>query len=395
MARQAGYASVISHRSGETEDTTIADLAVATCAGQIKTGSASRSDRTAKYNQLLRIEAALGAGRPLRGPRRAFRQLALSRHVQGRSSSSRRKHLESGKPVHRAGPTSISATRGSSRPSRPGVLLRDGGYAFDVAYTSVLKRAIRTCWIALDELDLLWIPVVQGLAAERAPLRRAAGARQGGNGRQARRGANQDLAAQLRHPAAAARRSTIPGIRRTIRGMSGLTPDELPATESLKDTVARFVPYWTDTIAPAIARGRRVLIAAHGNSLRALVKYLDGISDQAIVELNIPTGIPLVYELDRSSCRFGTTTWETRTRQSERPKRSRTRQAGRGTRLSHGRAPANSTIRLPFPSARRRRSVSDFRKRRSLALISSGDRWPSNGGPLCPCRLLSRDRRSR
>jgi 2,3-bisphosphoglycerate-dependent phosphoglycerate mutase len=178
-----------------------------------------------------------------------------------------------------------------------GRLLKQDGYVFDVAYTSVLKRAIRTCWIALDELDLLWIPVTRDWRLNE----RHYGALQGLDKAEtaARHGEAQvkiwrrsydipppPLAPDDdRHPARDPR-------------YAGLSSTELPLTESLKDTVARFLPAWKDVIAPAIQSGRRVLIAAHGNSLRALVKYLDGISDDAIVELNIPTGIPLVYELD-------------------------------------------------------------------------------------------------
>lgn len=190
------------------------------------------------------------------------------------------------------------SAKGLVEAEQAGKLLRDEGFTFDVAYTSVLKRALRTCWIALDALDLLWIPVIKNWRLNE----RHYGALQGLDKAEtaAKHGEAQvkiwrrsyDIpppALELddpRHPS-------------NDRRYASLTATELPATESLKDTVARFVPYWTDTIAPAIQRGERVLIAAHGNSLRALVKYLDGISDEAIVELNIPTGIPLVYELDR------------------------------------------------------------------------------------------------
>jgi 2,3-bisphosphoglycerate-dependent phosphoglycerate mutase len=178
-------------------------------------------------------------------------------------------------------------------------LLREGGYTFDVAYTSVLKRAIRTCWIVLDELDLLWIPMERDWRLNE----RHYGSLQGLNKAEtaARHGEAQTKiwrrsydtpppplsADDPRHP------SHDPRYRTLAR-------DQVPATESLKDTVARFLPYWTDVIAPSIRRGERALITAHGNSLRALVKYLDRISDHDIVELNIPTGIPLVYELDAS-----------------------------------------------------------------------------------------------
>jgi 2,3-bisphosphoglycerate-dependent phosphoglycerate mutase len=178
-----------------------------------------------------------------------------------------------------------------------GVLLRESGFAFDVAYTSVLKRAIRTCWMALDEMDLLWVPMIRHWRLNE----RHYGALQGLDKAET---AAKHGEAQVK----IWRRSyDIPPPALTVDDprhpshdprYAKLTPEELPATESLKDTVARFVPLWTDTIAPEIERGRKVLIAAHGNSLRALVKFLDGLSDQDVIELNIPTGIPLVYELD-------------------------------------------------------------------------------------------------
>ena len=189
--------------------------------------------------------------------------------------------------------------KGRKEAAEAGRLLKAEGYGFDVAYTSVLTRAIRTCWMALDELGLQWIPVERHWRLNE----RHYGALQGLNKAEtaAKHGEAQvkvwrrsyDIPPPAlttddpRHPSHDAR-------------YASLRPDELPATESLKDTVARFLPYWHGTLAPAITSGRRVLITAHGNSLRALVKYLDQISDQDIVELNIPTGIPLVYELDES-----------------------------------------------------------------------------------------------
>ena len=187
--------------------------------------------------------------------------------------------------------------RGRAEAKEAGRLLLEGGYAFDLAYTSVLKRAIRTLGIVLDTLDQLWIPVTKDWRLNE----RHYGALQGLNKAEtaAKHGEAQTkiwrrsydipppslTTDDPRHPSHDPRYAT-------------LSSSELPLTESLKDTVARFLPYWHTTIAPTIQAGTRIIIAAHGNSLRALVKYLDNIDEQTIVELNIPTGIPLVYELD-------------------------------------------------------------------------------------------------
>jgi 2,3-bisphosphoglycerate-dependent phosphoglycerate mutase len=187
--------------------------------------------------------------------------------------------------------------RGREEAREAGRLLKDGGYTFDIAYTSVLKRAIRTLWIALDVMDLMWIPVAKDWRLNE----RHYGGLQGLNKAET---AEKHGEAQVKvwrrsydipPPPLSPDDPRHPG--RDPR-YAGLTAAERPLTESLKDTVARFLPYWHTTIAPPISSGKRVLIAAHGNSLRALVKYLDNVSDQEIVELNIPTGIPLVYELD-------------------------------------------------------------------------------------------------
>jgi len=178
-----------------------------------------------------------------------------------------------------------------------GRLLKQEGFSFDLAFTSVLTRAIRTCWMALDELGELWIPVQRNWRLNE----RHYGALQGLNKAEtaARHGEAQvkiwRRAYDIPPPPLGPDDPRHPSHDRRY---ASLSPSELPLTESLKDTVARFLPYWHETIAPAITTGQRVLIAAHGNSLRALVKYLDDISDTDIVELNIPTGIPLVYELD-------------------------------------------------------------------------------------------------
>jgi len=177
-------------------------------------------------------------------------------------------------------------------------LLEHGGYMFDVAYTSLLKRAIRTLWITLDGLDLMWLPVNNTWRLNE----RHYGALQGLNKAEtaARYGEAQVKVWRRSYadppPALTPEDERYPG---RDRRYAGLSPAELPLTESLKDTVARFLPYWHRTIVPDIQAGKRVLIAAHGNSLRALVKHLDGMPEADIVELNIPTGVPLVYELDR------------------------------------------------------------------------------------------------
>jgi 2,3-bisphosphoglycerate-dependent phosphoglycerate mutase len=176
-------------------------------------------------------------------------------------------------------------------------LLAADGFTFDVAYTSVLKRAIRTLWIVLDDLDLMWLPVHGSWRLNE----RHYGALQGLNKAETAREFGDEQVRIWRRsydippPALGPTDPRYPGLDRRY---ADLDDAELPRTESLKDTVARFLPYWHGEISPAVGQGRRVLIAAHGNSLRALVKYLDGVSDRDIVGLNIPTGVPLVYELD-------------------------------------------------------------------------------------------------
>jgi len=187
--------------------------------------------------------------------------------------------------------------RGHEEAREAGRLLKEGGYIFDIAYTSVLKRAIYTLGYALDALDLLWIPVSKSWRLNE----RHYGALQGLNKAEvtAKHGEAQTKLWRRSYdvppPPLAPDDERHPS---RDRRYAQLKPGELPLAESLKDTVARFLPYWHDTIAPSIRSGQRVLIAAHGNSLRALVKYLDDIPESDIVELNIPTGIPLVYELD-------------------------------------------------------------------------------------------------
>ena len=189
--------------------------------------------------------------------------------------------------------------KGREEAREAGRLLRTEGYDFDVAYTSVLKRAVRTLWIALDEMDRMWLPVVRCWRLNE----RHYGALQGLNKAEtaAKFGEEQVLVWRRSYatppPALTADDERFPGHDRRY---ASLTPEELPLTESLKETVARFVPYWEGTIAHDVKAGRRVLIAAHGNSLRALVKHLDGLSEEAVLKLNIPTGVPLVYHLDEA-----------------------------------------------------------------------------------------------
>ena len=166
-----------------------------------------------------------------------------------------------------------------------------------MAFTSVLRRAIKTLWLALEEMDLMWIPIHHSWRLNE----RHYGALQGLNKAETaeKHGMEQvkiwRRSYDIQPPALTKDDERYPG--KDPRYVN-LKPDEVPRTEALKDTVARFLPYWYETIAPAVREGRRVMIAAHGNSLRALVKYLDNVSDADIVGLNIPTGIPLVYELD-------------------------------------------------------------------------------------------------
>jgi 2,3-bisphosphoglycerate-dependent phosphoglycerate mutase len=188
-------------------------------------------------------------------------------------------------------------SQGEKEAHEAGNLLREGGYTFDMAFTSVLKRAIKTLWIVMEDMDLEWLPVINAWQLNE----RHYGALQGLNKSEMavkfgeaqvkiwRRSYDIQPPAleldDLRHP-------------RFDRRYANLTEAELPRTECLKDTVSRMLPYWHKTIAPAVKSGKQIIVCAHGNSLRALVKYLDNIPDNEIVEFNIPTGIPLVYELD-------------------------------------------------------------------------------------------------
>jgi 2,3-bisphosphoglycerate-dependent phosphoglycerate mutase len=187
--------------------------------------------------------------------------------------------------------------KGAGEAREAGRLLKEEGFAFDVAFTSVLRRAIKTLWVVLEEMDLMWIPVRHSWRLNE----RHYGALQGlDKGETAARFGDAQVKIWRRAygtPPPALEEGD-PRLEIGNPRYAELGPGEFPRTECLKDTVARFLPYWRETIAPTVRSGERVLIAAHGNSLRALIKYLDEVSDQDIVELNIPTGMPLVYELD-------------------------------------------------------------------------------------------------
>jgi len=194
--------------------------------------------------------------------------------------------------------TDVDLTENGRREAQAaGELLRNEGFSFDIAYTSVLRRAVRTLWIALDALDLMWLPVVHSWRLNE----RHYGALQGLNKAETAAKYGEAQVLQWRRSYSVAPEPLQPSDSRQVINdprYKHLKPQDMPLTESLKDTVARVVPFWNDSISPAILRGRRVLVTAHGNSLRALIKHLDQLSDEAIVALNVPTGRPLVYELD-------------------------------------------------------------------------------------------------
>jgi len=189
---------------------------------------------------------------------------------------------------------------GIEQAQQAGRLLKAEGYDFDVAYTSVLKRATRTLWHVLDELDRTWLPVVHSWRLNE----RHYGALQGLNKADMAKQYGEEQVLMWRRSYDTPPPALEPQDPRCERGdlrYAKLAPEQVPLTECLKDTVARVLPFWNESMAPAIRAGRRLVVAAHGNSIRALVKYLDGISDADIVSLNIPNGIPLVYELDEES----------------------------------------------------------------------------------------------
>ena len=187
--------------------------------------------------------------------------------------------------------------RGLQEARRAGRDLREAGFSFDLCYTSVLKRAIRTLWTVLDEMDQMWLPVVHSWRLNE----RHYGNLQGLNKAETAAKYGEAQVKIWRRAYAVAPEPLPEGDPRLSAGdprYAKLRPEDLPRTECLADTVARVVPFWNESIAPAVKSGRQVIVAAHGNSLRALIKHLDGVSDDDIVELNVPTGRPLVYELD-------------------------------------------------------------------------------------------------
>jgi 2,3-bisphosphoglycerate-dependent phosphoglycerate mutase len=217
-----------------------------------------------------------------------MRKIVLLRH--GESTWNRENRF--------TGWTDVDLTeKGVDEARQAGQLMKDAGFAFDLAHTSMLKRAIKTLWLALEQMDRMWIPVHHTWRLNE----RHYGALQGLNKAEtaAKFGEAQVLAWRRSYdvPPPALEKGDPRSPASDVR-YAGLAANELPLSECLKDTVARFLPYWEKAIAPRVIAGEQVLIAAHGNSLRALVKYLDGISDSDIVGLNIPTGVPLVYELD-------------------------------------------------------------------------------------------------
>jgi 2,3-bisphosphoglycerate-dependent phosphoglycerate mutase len=232
----------------------------------------------------------MAAGLTLLGRTQTMYKLVLMRHGESQWNKENRF----------TGWTDVDITEAGWQEARQaGELLKKDGFEFDLAYTSVLKRAIRTLYTVLDTMDAMWIPVVKHWRLNE----RHYGALQGLNKAETAAQYGEDQVLIWRRAYAIAPNplsDSDPRHPRFDRRYADLLPDEIPSTECLKDTVARVVPYWNEVIAPSIKSGKRVIIAAHGNSLRALVKYLDRIADDEIVNLNIPTGRPLVYELDNS-----------------------------------------------------------------------------------------------
>jgi len=220
----------------------------------------------------------------------AFYKIVLLRH--GESTWNKENKFTGWKDVD-------LSEKGMKEAAQAGRLLKAEGYTFDIAFTSVLKRAIRTLWLCLDEMDLLWIPVIRNWKLNE----RHYGDLQGLNKAETAKKFGEEQVLIWRRsydippPPLSKNDERYPGKDPRYQDLS---EKEIPLTESLKTTVARVVPYWENVIAPEVKKGKKVLITAHGNSLRALVKHLDKMSEQEILELNIPTGVPLVYELDKN-----------------------------------------------------------------------------------------------
>jgi enolase len=302
MCKQSSWGVMCSHRSGETEDTTIADLAVGLCTGQIKTGAPCRSDRNAKYNQLMRIEDELGSRAVYAG--KLWRQPKWMAH-SGTLIFSRHGESEWNVANRFTGWVDVDlSAKGLQEAKAAGELLKAEGIKVDIAFTSYLKRAIKTLDIALEAADQLSVPVKKTWRLNE----RMYGGLTGLDKKETvtKHGADQ---VQIW------RRSfdiPPPEIEKTSPYYPGNDPkyadlkdDEIPTTECLKDTIARVMPYWEKEIVPELKAGKTVFVAAHGNSIRAIVKFLEGISDDEIPGLEIPTGTPLLYTLGTGLKPFG------------------------------------------------------------------------------------------
>jgi len=309
MAKAAGWGIMTSHRSGETEDTCIADLAVGLRAGQIKSGAPCRSDRMAKYNQLLRIEEQLGAAATYPQGTPLFKSLDFAPPAASVAVSKkpakytlvlvRHGHSEWNDSGQFTGWYDCDlAPQGVAEAEGAAALLKEGGFQFDRAFTSVLTRAKRTCKMCLEGTGQESVPVTEAWELNE----RHYGGLTGLNKQETveKHGKEQVLVW---------RRSYDVPPPPLVEGTEyydyffndpkyAAIKDKLPLSESLANTVARVMPYWDAEVAPAITGGQKVLVAAHGNSLRALLMSLDNIGQDVISELNLPTGVPLVYELD-------------------------------------------------------------------------------------------------
>eukprot|EP00928_Gymnodinium_smaydae_P067362 TRINITY_DN5032_c0_g2_i1.p1 TRINITY_DN5032_c0_g2~~TRINITY_DN5032_c0_g2_i1.p1 ORF type:complete len:862 (+),score=181.07 TRINITY_DN5032_c0_g2_i1:242-2587(+) len=294
MCKMSNWGIMTSHRSGETEDTTIADLAVGLCTGQIKTGAPCRSERNAKYNQLLRIEAELGSAAVYAG--KNWRQpawmgqgatLIFSRHGESEWNVANRF----------TGWVDVDlSTKGLGEAKSAGELLKEEGLKIDVAFTSFLKRAIKTCDIALEAANQMEVPVHKSWRLNE----RMYGGLTGLDKKETVQKHGADKVLEWRRsfdippPEIDESSEYYPG---NDPKYASLKRSDIPKTECLKDTIKRVMPYWEQSIKPALKAGKTVFVAAHGNSIRAILKMIEGISDDDITGLEIPTGTPLVYQL--------------------------------------------------------------------------------------------------